>query len=146
MSLFPTQFEFYEYSAFGKIFFVLAGTTGALVSVGLGRLKHWEKVIYVSSATLFIAAAITHALTLWILNVDLMRSTGNIPLPMPFAAAAYVCALFLDLVGPILAGLVMGYGLRIIHQWHRHRLVPVCCLVAFYAMWVAPWAGTIIFD
>ena len=145
-TLFPSSFEIWEYNEFGRALFysilVLGISGGFVVSWrrNVARAASWV------CCGLLACAVAAHFSTLWILAVDPHRNTGRVPLPQPFPVIAYGSAFLLALVGPPVAGFLLGHLLALKRGTGHTTAALAYASVAVYALYITPWTLAVIAD
>jgi hypothetical protein len=143
---FPRGFEIWQYSMGGKVLLLGILALGLLLAFLLRRLEVTPKIALWCSIVLLVTAVLGHILTGWILSIDPTRASGNIPLPKPFAFLAESIAIFLVLIGPLVAAFIAGHSLLRIRDWRKALHSLAFILIAAYAVFITPWIVVVVWD
>ena len=145
LQLFPSGFEFWQYSWLGRTLFWFELVVALVVSVVIAR-RHPETraFMWIALLVLFVAVA-QHIAAVWTLAIDPHRGSGTLPIPQPFKAAGYFATFTSNVVGPFLAGLLLGRSATLAAS-SRVAAALAIVVIAAYALYIAPWASVIILD
>lgn len=143
--LFPSSYEIWQMNARGQLLVAILAIAGALLGGavawrGSGEMRRRVPL------TLFAIATIVHALTIWILRVDPHRDSGDVPLPFAFALLSAWTTMLLYFVAPVAGAYVVVRALLALPQWRRRPAYAAFALMAAYAIYIAPWATSIVAD
>ncbi len=144
-ALFPSSFEIWQYSPFGKALFWSELVIGLVTAGCLWRVRDRFQLFDTLALGLLGVAATEHVAATWALLVDPTRGTGTLPIPQPFRAGGYAAMILFDLIGPLVAGVVIGRAALL----NRSTFVPRALLyagIASYAVYISPWATAVIAD
>ena len=144
--VFPSTFEIWDYSAFGKIALYATIAVGAIVGGATGLRQKAKTLFSRLALALMACVAVAHLTAVWTLIVDPTRGSGTVPLTPPLALLAYISDLVLLLVGPGVAAAVAANAFASSRSLRQASAAVLLGVFSVYVAYITPWIGEVIFD
>ena len=122
------------------------GVIGAFAAIKFRRAPWAGRAARLITGAVIAGVLALHLLTAWVLAVDPMRNTGDIPLPIPFPSVASALLMAFIMPGLFWQGLLLGSLARESSDRRSAAWRVGYLFAAGYSVWVLPWALGIIID